>query len=518
MAPFLRKSYARGVEGQAIGRQLWQMIRPLLAVILLSYVTPAVAGTPAPHTREPGVQQQVETALGSAPSGTRFGLLVVDDQGREVVSINPDQRFIPASNTKLFTTAAAYALLPGIDQPDVDGGTEVSLVAAPRGSAPTVVLRGQGDARMSSAPDCRTDCLAVLAGAVAAKTRVVGDVVGDDTLFPDQRWSPGMSWNNLGSNDATATSALSLDSNQLNAGALPGAPGQPPALTVPPYITIRNDAVTTPAGSKTTLELEHTLNSREFRLYGGLPADAGPWHEWIGIDDPAHYAAWTLAEMLKARGVRVKGTVRSRHRPTSSADDPAQRIAPTQVVAVPASAAPLAKLTPPPLADDVTVINKISQNHHAELLLRRIGSRRGSGSLADGLAAERALFATAGVPREGYDFSDGSGMSTYNRVSPRAAVTLLRWIDAQSWGRAFYASLPIAGVEGTLQRRFIGTPLASNLSAKTGTLNATNAISGMFRAASGQRLIFALFANDVPDGQSAVAFMETALLIVAARN
>ena len=148
MASILRKSCGRGLDLQMTGRQLWQMIRPLLAVTLLSYVTPVVAGTPAPQTGEPGVQQQVETALGSAPSGTRFGLLVVDDQGREVVSINPDQRFIPASNTKLFTTAAAYALLPGMEQPDVDGGTEVLFVAAPAGSAPTIVLRGRGDARL----------------------------------------------------------------------------------------------------------------------------------------------------------------------------------------------------------------------------------------------------------------------------------------------------------------------------------------------------------------------------------
>ncbi len=477
---------------------------------------PAPVLADAPTHLQVSVQSQVKAILDTAPKGTRFGLLVVEEAGKVIVAVNPDQRFIPASNTKLFTTAAAYALLPGVDQPDSAGGTEVSLVQGLRKGMPTVLLLGRGDARMSSAADCRNNCLAALADAVAAKTKVVGDVVGDDTLFPDQRWSPGMSWNNLGSNDATAASALSLDSNQLLLSAVPGTTGQRPTLTVPPYITVRNDAITAPAGSKPTLALEHTLNSRGFRLYGGLPADAGEWHEWIGVDDPAHYAAWSLAQMLKSRGVRVKGLVRAEHRPVSHMDEPVGRIGLVQPYGEPDRVASLAKLTPPPLAEDVTVINKVSQNHHAELLLRRISRHGGSGSLADGLAAEQALFAAAGVPREGYDFSDGSGMSTYNRVSPRAAVTLLRWAAAQSWGQAWFASLPIAGVDGTLQRRFVGTPLAGNLAAKTGTLNATNAISGMFRAASGRKLTFAFFANDVPNGQSALAAMEAVLLLVAA--
>jgi D-alanyl-D-alanine carboxypeptidase/D-alanyl-D-alanine-endopeptidase (penicillin-binding protein 4) len=160
----------------------------------------------------------------------------------------------------------------------------------------------------------------------------------------------------------------------------------------------------------------------------------------------------------------------------------------------------------------VSIINKDSQNNHAETMLRRIGRLRGEGSLAHGLAAAREMLDKAGVPREGYDFSDGSGMSTYNRLSPRASIGLLRWASSQPWGEQWYASLPLAGVDGTLKRRFIGTPLQGNLAAKTGTLNATNALSGRFRARTGKLLTFAFFANDVPDGTSAIAAMEQALV------
>ena len=483
-------------------------------LLLLGLTAPALADAPPSTT-----QAQVEVTLAAAPKGTRFGLLVVDEAGKVIVSINPDGRFIPASNTKLFTTAAAYALLPGMDQPDVVGGARVYLLPTRRKDAPDVVLLGGGDARLASAPDCLVDCLAALADAVAAKSKVVGDVVGIDAKFPDQRWSPGMSWNNFGSNDATATSALSLDSNELLVSVTPGEVTRPPVVVAPPYVTVRNEAVTVPAKGKVRLVLEHTINSREFRLYGEFPVDAGEWNERIGIDDPAHFAAWTFAGMLAARGVKVRGKIRTVHRSLMHPDG-LNDLVELQGLAreVTSLGPPLASLTPPPLAEDVSLINKVSQNHHAELLLRQIGSQTGAGSIEDGLAAERAVFTQAGIPREGYDFSDGSGMSTYNRVSPRAAVTLLRWVATQPWGKAWYASLPIAGVDGTLRKRFVGTPLAGNLIAKTGTLNATNALSGTFRAASGRTLTFAFFANDVPDGQSAVPAMEAVLLLIASRN
>ena len=135
------------------GRAVWPtMFKRLIPLALFALANPALADAPpAPVAKVQTLQQQVEAILATAPQGTRFGLLVVDETGKVVVSINPDQRFIPGSNTKMFTTAAAYALLPGIDQPDVAGGTEVALRKGSRRNSPDVVLLGRGDARMSSA-------------------------------------------------------------------------------------------------------------------------------------------------------------------------------------------------------------------------------------------------------------------------------------------------------------------------------------------------------------------------------
>ena len=125
---------------------------------------------------------------------------------------------------------------------------------------------------------------------------------------------------------------------------------------------------------------------------------------------------------------------------------------------------------------------------------------------------------TAGVPRTAWDLSDGSGMSTYNRVAPRGMIKMLRWISAQPWGGAWRASLPIGGVDGTLAKRFKGTVLEGKLFAKTGTINATNALSGYLIAKSGKTLTFSSFANDVPADASATKFIDAALVLVAEAN
>ena len=160
----------------------------------------------------------------------------------------------------------------------------------------------------------------------------------------------------------------------------------------------------------------------------------------------------------------------------------------------------------------------MSQNLHAELLLRRIGAARGGASVASGLAGVEAVAVKAGVPRTGWDLADGSGMSSYNRVSPRAMVTLLRWAAGRPWGAQFRATLPVAGVDGTLRGRFRGTPLEGRLWAKTGTLNAANALAGYMTAKSGATLVFAAYANDMPADASATAVIDAALVEVAAAN
>ena len=265
------------------------MLGKLLVAFLLP-LSPAMAQAPQP------LQQRVEAILHAAGPGPRFGLVVVDDSGKELIAIDPRGRYIPASNTKMFTTAAAFATLSGLDQPDATGGAAVRLETYRQGP-PDVVLEGHGDARLSSAADCVTDCLAALADAVAAKVHVVHDVIGDDSLFPDERWSQGMSWNNIPTRSGTATSALTLDDNEVPMTVSPGALGAAPTLDLPPYYSVDNRAVTV-AGDKVGLDYTREPNGLLVRLTGTIGVSAKPELLRMGIDDPARYAAWRLRKAL----------------------------------------------------------------------------------------------------------------------------------------------------------------------------------------------------------------------------
>lgn len=453
----------------------------------------------------------IETVLAQGPAGARYGVVVTTLDGDELLAIAPDQRFVPASNTKMFITATAYADLAGLQQAAM--GTGVRLESGARGAV-DVVLHGRGDALLASNPGCVTDCLQTLADAVAARTRRVRDVVGDDSWFPAERWGLGMSWNNIQSRYGTGISALTLDDNEIVATITPGAIGRAPVIAASAYYQIDNRIVTVAGGSE-TIVAERAPERCLVRLTGTIGADAAPATLYFSIDDPAHYAAWRMRDLLRARGVRVTGDIATRHRPLNPFDDPAVRSgAPAPRPPVPEM---LAALPAPVLADDMRVINKQSQNLHAELMLRRVARRTGSGSVADGQAALQRVMAQAGVPAGSFSFADGAGMSSYNRITPRAATMLLGWIARQPWGAAWRETLPIAGQDGTLRGRFKGTSLEGKLFAKTGSLNAARALSGYLVTRSGRMLVFSALANDMPEGSDgqASAVVDKALVAVA---
>ena len=232
---------------------------------------------------DPGVEAAVRAALAQAPAGTRFGLVVRDAAGIEQVAIAPDDRFVPASNTKIFTTIAAFATLP-VRPPD-------SARTGVRIEGRDVVLVGAGDARLSSAEDCSSDCLSTLADAVAARTRVVGDVIGDDSAFPDQRWSPGMGWNNIVTRYGTGISALTLDDNELalTVGVVDGKA----VVSGSDYYRIDNRLQ---VGASSAIGYDRMPGSDVLRVSGTVAKGASERIR-VGIDDPAHYAAWKLAKV-----------------------------------------------------------------------------------------------------------------------------------------------------------------------------------------------------------------------------
>jgi D-alanyl-D-alanine carboxypeptidase/D-alanyl-D-alanine-endopeptidase (penicillin-binding protein 4) len=174
----------------------------------------------------------------------------------------------------------------------------------------------------------------------------------------------------------------------------------------------------------------------------------------------------------------------------------------------------LAEHVSPPLLESVRVMNKVSQNLHAELFLRAIAREKtGIGSTEVGLKLEQDFLKSVGVLEGDAVLTDGSGLSTNNLVTPQAVVALLQYAIHQPWGPDFMATLPIAGVDGTLEDRMKNTPASGLIQAKTGGLEHVHALSGYATTVAGEYLAFSIFVNNDPQhGRDSTAAIDAIIL------
>jgi D-alanyl-D-alanine carboxypeptidase/D-alanyl-D-alanine-endopeptidase (penicillin-binding protein 4) len=150
-----------------------------------------------------------------------------------------------------------------------------------------------------------------------------------------------------------------------------------------------------------------------------------------------------------------------------------------------------------PLVQDLKVINKVSQNLHAEMMLRLLGRERGrSGTVEGGMEVLRNWLLLADIHSDEYVFHDGSGLSRENLVSPHAIVKLLSFIARQPWGATYLDTLPVGGMDGSLAERFKNSSTLGRVQAKTGALSHVNSLSGYLTTLKGERLAFSIIVNN----------------------
>lgn len=467
------------------------------------------------------LQDRIQKIINSDPASSRafWGIDVEDaGTGKVLYNQNPDKLFTPASNTKLFTTAATFALIG----PDYRFHTTVETTTPPdcNGRVPgDLVLVGRGDPNLSGRVlpyHLKTERVPPPAKALedladqivrAGVHSVDGDIVGNDSYFIYERYGEGWSQDDLMWDYGAPMSALTVNDNVVFAEIKPAEHvGDKAFLTVDPYteyFQIQNMVTTAAAGTKRNVGIDREPGSSQITLWGTIPQDDKGDGEALAIDDPALANAQLLRRMLEKRGVVVLGKTRSAHKeiwrfPPLQGEDAFYADAPLATNTPTPAPVVLAQHDSLPLGEDLRVINKVSQNLHVELMLRLLGKLKGpSGSISGGAQVVKNFLMQAGLTPDEFGFQDGSGMSRENLVTPQAVVKLLRFASTQPWGTAFRETLPLAAVDGSLSTRFLGVAAQGRVSAKTGFLAGVHALSGYAQTKHGNNVVFSVMLNHV---------------------
>ncbi len=283
-----------------------------------------------------------------------------------------------------------------------------------------------------------------------------GDVVGDDSAYADEPSPDGWSLDDPVYDYGVPASALFVNDAMFTIEVRPSALGHPPALEFSPAIenlVVNNRAV---SGPVTKLRFDRLPGTSELTVGGTV---SQPYKEFLGQEDPPLFAAAALREALVRRGVRISGAARVEHFPSPGVE--------------------LLAYDSLPLIEDLRVINKDSQNLHAEVALLEVARvLRGLGSREAGLDELKAFLKEIGIEDKQYYFEDGSGLSRKTLVTPNTVTKLLLYMYRSENRDAWIRTLPIGGVDGTLDKRFRGNPAGAQVRAKTGSITHVNALSG----------------------------------------
>jgi serine-type D-Ala-D-Ala carboxypeptidase/endopeptidase (penicillin-binding protein 4) len=492
------------------------MTRSLIAAVAITIacIAPARAA-PAPWTARDvqRLRADVKQALSSPVlRGAHIGLLIEQTTGGRVLySRNADDEFQPASNFKLLVGSVALDRLMLVHSflttvwtaVKIHDGMSVSEVNLHDGTLTgDLFLSGGGDAHLT-ARDLDAAAKAVVDAGIV---HVTGSVTTVANFYDARRFPQGWDWDDLPYYYAPVVSALSLEENTVHVYISPGERvGTPVRLRIVPQsaaFTIDNRATTGAQTSTDTTDVERPWDEpRTIRIVGSYPVGAKESDDLRpAVPDPEAYVGDVFLRALNAHGVTVSGGLQTGGRlPASSRSlwihesDQMPRL--------------LAQLWQP------------SDNLMGELLLKDLGDARDGmpGTTDHGAALERDWLRSIGVDPQTVSISDGSGLSNYDRITPRALVAILQ----HDWNGKYRAivlnALPVAGVSGTLKDAYRGTAAEKNVIAKTGTISHVRTLSGYIRTRRHGMVTFSFLINDwvqddAPHGAESLAKLRGALL------
>jgi len=462
--------------------------------------TPAVAGDICPG--ELGAQVD---AIANRPefSRSRWGILIQPlSSTATLYSRDAQKYFIPASNVKLLTTAAALQKL------GADFRIKTSVYSGENGS---LYVAGRGDPSITEAQ------LQSLAQQLKRRgVDRVNELIGDDSYFQGSAVNPNWEWEDAQSGYGAPVNSLIFNQNAIELLLSPQELGQPLKVTfAEPKLAnlwqIQNNSVTVAQNESEFIEVGREFDRPAIRVSGQLKVGAESESAYVAVVNPANNFLQHFQQVLVAEGIPVKqALVASASRNFNQE---------------------LATVESPPLAQLVRETNRESNNLYAEVLLRLLGKVTDKKPLPQTLTGKmpvpQALTGKMPVPQEdtgkmpvpqedtgeiglkelktaltqlgvnpnSYILADGSGLSRHNLISPEALVQTLRFMANSPAASIYRQSLPIAGESGTLKNRLNSTPNRVILQAKTGTLSGVSALSGYIEVPDYEPLVFSIIVN-----------------------
>lgn len=507
--------------------------------------TPSPTATPAAQTLS-DLQARIRAKL-TQPEVQRgqVGVKIVSlDSGKVIYDENSEKYFMPASNMKNFTVSAAMErLTPDFhfvtsvyanSQPDANGTIKGDLRIYGRGDVSISTAFNNGD--YYKGLDNLVDKIVA-----AGVKRVEGDLVGDESYFRGPAIPGDWEYDDLQWYYGAEISALPINDNAVDLTVKPGPVGYGCTVTLlpaNPVFRINNRCTTIASGSQETLQIIKDPNQNVIDISGAIPVGEKGFTGSITISDPGELFVALLKQRLQEKGVTVTGQSRtiSAQPPVFSAAMPpsAQN---SSAMPKPEPPVEIAKLESPPFSIIAAKTMKPSQNMYTETILRTLGEWLREKDLRDaatenrqpvyqtqdsvdvGLAATKAFRQEIGIPVDAVVQHDGSGLSRHDLITPSSVVRLYTYMAKQSkFAQAWRDALAVGGVDGTLRRRFAGTPAANNLRGKTGTIDQVSALSGYMTTAGGEPVVFSIVVNGVPGESTRVRLIDDIVLNVVNFN
>lgn len=428
--------------------------------------------------------------------GMHAGIAVYNTRTGELLDqYDADKAFVPASNLKLFVTAAGLDKL----KPDYRFKTEVYTTGQINKKGVLqgdIIVKGYGDPSLSE-EDMRN-----MAKELSNKgiTSMTGDILVDDSYYDDDRLGAGWMWDDESYGYNAQISSLAVHENMISLSITPdGSIGETPSLGMNPmtdYVTIHNN-VKIVEGRNNNIVIDRPRGTNTIVISGTIGKQSSAYKEDVAIDDPALFAGNVWKRALNAEGIDItKKKV---------------KVEKTKNI----TGTPVLVHNSKPLSELIVQLNKQSDNFYAEMLLKELGVvAKNEGSFNAGADVIEEFLKKAEIDTN-YRQVDGSGLSRMDLISPKQMAQLLKYVSQQEYKDVFEQSLPIAGVDGTLKSRMIGTSAEKNVHAKTGSMSGVNSLSGYVTDQNGDKLAFSILLNGVRTSTSATAFQDAVAVLLS---